>query len=389
MSRNASPTGSEPRVTRRITLARSFVLWERLWRATFPASIVILLFCAATLFGLFAVVPGWLHTLILAFALFAGALALYQGFSHFTLPRWADGARRLERDNALDHRPVSESRDRLEAGGSDPFAEELWAAHLARTLGGFGALKLKAPRPGLWRADPYGLRFAAMALALGGLFVAGGDWSNRLASSLNPRLLFGTATPTLDAWIDPPAYTGDAPIYLARSGKTITVPEGSLAQLRVHNAGTRPRVSMEAADNARFDGKAGEYSASVKLVRSGALRVRADGVRLGQWQVRIVPDMSPVIAFAHKPEKTPQNALKLSFTAGDDYGVVAVRARITPVGRKAKPLEIDLALTDTSAKTLSQTVFRDLTDHPYAGMEVDIVLLARDAAGHEGASKPA
>lgn len=389
MSRNASPTGSEPRLARRIALARTFVAWERLWRGLFPASIIVLLFCAAALFGLFASVPGWLHTLILALALFAGALALYQGFSPFALPRWADGARRLERDNLLAHRPVSESRDRLEAGGNDPFAEELWAAHLTRTLGRFGALRLKAPRPGLWRADPYGVRFVALALAVGGLFVAGADWNNRLTTSLTPRLLFGTAAPTLDAWIDPPAYTGEAPVYLARSGNTITVPEGSLAQLRVHNAGTRPRSTMEGADDARFDGKNGEYSAAVKLMRSGSLRVRADGVRLGQWQVTIVPDLPPVIVFAHKPEKTPQNALKLSFTAGDDYGVVAVKARIVPVGRKAKPLEIDLALTDTSAKTLSQTVFRDLTDHPYAGMEVDIVLVARDAAGHEGLSKPA
>jgi uncharacterized protein (TIGR02302 family) len=388
LSKNASPTGSSNRVERRVALARATLLWERVWSGAWPASGIAAAFCAAALFGLFTIVPGWLHAILLAFALFAFALALYAGFSHFIFPRWSEGARRLERDNALTHRPVSESRDTLSAGEGDSWAEELWAAHMRRVLGAFGTLKPNPPKLGLWQRDPYGTRFAVLALLIGAFFVAGSDWSNRLIASLSPRTFSGASLPTLDAWIDPPAYTGEAPLYLARDA-SVTAPENSLVHFRVHNAGGRPRASIDPAIDTRFTGQNGEYSATVKLAKSSEVQVRADGLRIGQWKVKIVPDLPPVIAFASPPGKTPQNALKLSFTAGDDYGVVSARAIITPVGRDAKPLPVDLPLSDTSAKTLSQTVFRDLTDHPYAGLEVNIVLEARDAAGHRGLSKPA
>jgi len=389
LSRNDSPTGSKPRIERRIALARATLLWERVWGGTWPASGIAILFIAAALFGFFAIVPGWLHALILAGALFALALALYAGFSHFIFPRWSEGARRLERDNTLVHRPVSESNDRLAAGEGDTYAEELWAAHMRRVLSSFGALKLNRPKPGLWRRDPYGLRFAALALLIGAFFVAGNDWSNRLLASLAPRTFSGAAIPTLDAWVDPPGYTGEAPIYLTQNSRTVTAPQNSLVHFRVHNSGTRPRAGIDPTQEIEFEGENGEYSATAKLAKSSEFSVRADGLRIGSWSVKIVPDEAPVIAFAQPPSKTPQNALKIAFTAGDDYGVTAVRAIITPVGRKAKPLPIDLALNDTSSKTVSQTVYRDLTDHPYAGLEVNIVLEARDAAGNKGLSKPA
>jgi len=389
LSRNDSQTGSKPRIERRIALARATLLWERVWGGTWPASGIAALFIAAALFGLFTIVPGWLHALILAGALFALALALYAGFSHFIFPRWSEGARRLERDNTLTHRPVSESNDKLAAGEGDAYAEELWAAHIRRVLASFGALNLNKPKPGLWQRDPYGLRFAALALVIGAVFVAGNDWSNRLATSLAPRTFAGTTIPTLDAWVDPPGYTGEAPIYLTQNSKTVTAPQNSLVHFRVHNSGTRPRASIDPSQDITFEGDNGEYSATAKLVKTSDFSVRADGLRIGSWSVKIVPDEPPVIAFANPPSKTPQNALKLSFTAGDDYGVVAVRAIITPVARKSKPLPIDLPLNDTSSKTVSQTIYRDLTDHPYAGLEVNIVLEARDAAGNKGLSKPA
>ncbi len=46
-------------------------------------------------------------------------------------------------------------------------------------------------------------------------------------------------------------------------------------------------------------------------------------------------------------------------------------------------------MSASSAKTLSQTVYRDLTGEPLAGTEVSIVLEAKDGAGQVGFSKPA
>jgi uncharacterized protein (TIGR02302 family) len=117
--------------------------------------------------------------------------------------------------------------------------------------------------------------------------------------------------------------------------------------------------------------------------------VRAGGRTIGDWRIHVLPDDKPVIAFSQVPGRTEHEALKLSFTSGDDYGVVAARAIITPHGHYGHPLIVDLPLDEPSARTLKQTSFRDLTAHPYAGLDVDIVLQAVDGAGQTGTSKPA
>ncbi|HEY8696903.1 MAG TPA: DUF4175 family protein, partial [Rhizomicrobium sp.] len=100
------------------------------------------------------------------------------------------------------------------------------------------------------------------------------------------------------------------------------------------------------------------------------------------------PDEPPAIAFASPPAKTEHDALKLAFTAGDDYGVTSARALIRPVAKakNRKALAVDLPLA-SSAKTINQTVYRDLTGHPYAGLDVEITLEAKDGAGHVARSK--
>src|SRR5581483_885614 len=75
-----------------------------------------------------------------------------------------------------------------------------------------------------------------------------------------------------------------------------------------------------------------------------------------------------------------------SIRAGDDYGVTGVKVVIRPHGKPGKPLTVDLPLAQPSAKSLTQTTYSDLTNHPYAGLMVDAVLEARDGAGQIGRS---
>jgi Trp operon repressor len=53
-----------------------------------------------------------------------------------------------------------------------------------------------------------------------------------------------------------------------------------------------------------------------------------------------------------------------------------------------KMIAVDLPLP-ASAKTVTQTVYSDLTENPLAGLDVDIVLEAKDGAGQTGRSKSA
>jgi uncharacterized protein (TIGR02302 family) len=373
------PTGWASRVERLVFAARAVLAWERLWPLLWPASGITGLALAAALFGVFAPLPWILHALILACLVSAIGLTLYFNLTRFVQPRWEDAARRLERDSSLPHRPISEAHDALAAGVGDPIAEELWRAHLSLRLRTLGRIRLSWPHSDLPRRDPRALRFVVLVLIVFGALAAGSDWKHRLIAALGPS---ADSVATLDAWIDPPLYTGEAPIYLVKA-HTISVPQGSVLNLRVHGADHSPSVTL---DGVRFEGGDGEYAASAPLGADRHVRVRAGGHTIGSWKFAIIPDQKPTIAFTEPPAATDREALRLSYKAGDDYGVTAARAIIRPHGRQGDPIVLDLQLPGASAKTVSQTVFRDLTEHPYAGLDVDITLEATDAAGQTASS---
>ena len=375
------------RTARFIALSRAALLWERAWPALWPASAIAGLFVAAALFELLSVLPWALHALILSGAITAIALALYFGFRDLKLPRWSDGARRLEQNSGFAHRPISEAEDTMAAGMGDALAESLWQLHLLQRLARIGKLRIALPAPGLGRRDPRALRFAVLFLVAAGLVVSGTDWSRRLWAGFSDTT--GSAAATVDAWIDPPPYTGLAPVYLTH-GMAIAVPEGSTLNLRVHGAGHSPGLSLDGLneESREFSGANGEYSANLVLQTGTHVRVRSGGRAIGDWTIAAIADKPPSIAFASSPGKTEHAALKLSIKAGDDYGVTSVRAIIRPHSRHGAPLIIDVPLATTSQKSVSQTTYHDLTAHPYAGLDVDIVLEAGDGAGHKTSTTP-
>ncbi|HWA92622.1 MAG TPA: TIGR02302 family protein [Rhizomicrobium sp.] len=378
-------TGSDPRPARAVAVARAALAWERAWPSLWPATGIAGAFAAAALFGLPELLPWPLHALLLAVVVSSIGLTLYLAFEAFAWPSWREGARRVERDSTLVHRPISEAADTIGAGAGDALAEALWQAHLRRRLADLGHLRLTFPRSSLPARDPRALRYVVLLLIAAGIVVAGTDWRARLAAAFGPGA-GEAANIALDAWIDPPAYTGEAPVYLSQSGPgTITVPTGSTLNLRVHGASHAPYISVDGAD---FKGGAGEYSANARIADDTTVRVRAGGRTIGDWRLRVLADDKPMIAFSAPPGRTEHEALKLSFTAGDDYGVTAARAIVTPHGRYGQKLIVDLPLDQPSAKTVTQTSFLDLTAHPYAGLDVDIVLEAVDGAGQTGISKP-
>ncbi len=387
-----SPPGSSERY---VALARAALLWERAWPALWPASFIVGLYLAASLFGLIDKVPASLHGLVQAFVLACVGLVGYENFRSVRVPSWLEGARRVERDSALAHRPLSEHNDTLAAGIGDANAEALWRLHLKQLLGRIANLHVARPISRLGARDPYYLRYVLLLVLIGGLVVAGRDWGRRIEAALAPDSATGASPAAIDAWIDPPAYTGIAPLYLTRGEtRVISVPAGSQMEVRVHDSSARPHFAIDpspAADTPSFKGAHREYGARFDIAASGLVRVRADGRTLGDWNIQAVPDAPPVIAFLKPPGRTEHDAVKFAFSAGDDYGVVSVRALIRavlPAGKTGATMAVDLPLS-ASGKTINETIFRDLTENPFAGLNVTIVLEARDAIGQVGLSKPA
>ena len=149
MTRLSQPTEFRPgsKADRALCPRRARVLaWERLWPMLWPASGIAGLFLAAALFGAFAPLPWPLHALILAsFVTAIGVVALFQfvEIRRAPLERCSAAARTRQR---LQHRPISEADDALAAGAGDPYAEELWRAHLRLRLQHLGRLRLSRPR---------------------------------------------------------------------------------------------------------------------------------------------------------------------------------------------------------------------------------------------------
>ncbi|MEL6873339.1 MAG: DUF4175 family protein, partial [Pseudomonadota bacterium] len=135
----------------------------------------------------------------------------------------------------------------------------------------------------------------------------------------------------------------------------------------------------------------------------------AGTTELSRWQVSIIPDRAPTIAMTKALERTRRGGMKLFYEVKDDYGVASAEARFKPlppdeedprtqwarpdvlVGPRPpleRPPKITLRLPPRRSKDGKTWSFHEIGKHPWAGMRVEMTLVARDHAGNVGASKP-
>jgi uncharacterized protein (TIGR02302 family) len=376
-----------------IFAARGIVAWERLWPAALGGLMAAGLYAVLALTGILESLSSPVRIVLLGLTGTVIFVLYWRSFSSFRLPGWADGARRLERDSGLLDRPLTEGNDQLAAGHADPFTARLWQLHMLRLLAGAKTLKLGLPSPKVGRNDPYYLRFAVLAALVAAFVYAGPQAGNRLHTALMPPLADPTEDVLFNAWVSPPPYTALPPQTLAE-GTTpgsgdVTVATGSKLSLRLRDRGAVPRlVILPSAEPVEFVETEGGFEAEIILTED--VHVTAEiGVRpLGDWQFSIVPDMPPAIAFVEAPVADERKAVVFNYKLADDYGVADASARIVPVANPdATPLLVPLA-PPANARQGAQTIARDLTAHGYAGAEVEITLIATDAAGQTGMSEP-
>ena len=228
-------------------MARAIIVWEALWPAFWPALAVLALFAGLALMDLLPQLPGWLHAGLLALLVGALVTSLVAGWRRFKLPSQDAASHRLEQDSGLGHRPLVALTDRQVTGTKDAESVKLWQAHRRRMLAQAGKLRLAWPRVDLTMHDPWALR-GAVLLVLGiGLVVGWRDWPARVGAAVTPQLAFTTpsAPAQVDAWINPPAYTGLPPLFLDRAaGEAIKTPVGSVLLAQVQGGDGVPRVTV-------------------------------------------------------------------------------------------------------------------------------------------------
>ncbi len=322
----------DPALARRVRLSGAALLWERLWPALWPALAIAGLFVVVSLFGLWTLLPGWPHALILLGFAIGFAVALRRARGAVRLPDLDRCVDRLERTGGVPHRPLTAVLDSPSGGARDPAARALWRAHQWRMGRAVRRLRVAPPNAGLARHDPLALRAVLVLLLVLGFAAAGDRALTRLAGAVEPDLAgpAGAGPGELTAWITPPEYTGLAPVFLTSRGApetavaSIPVATGSVLVARVHGGGSAPalRLDGEPMPFTNVDGVDFEvqrsFHASVPETGPRRVEVVQGGTTLGAWSVSVLPDRPPQLTLPAPPEQTSRAILRLEYEAGDD-----------------------------------------------------------------------
>jgi uncharacterized protein (TIGR02302 family) len=401
---------------RRLAQQAHWVLaWERMWPPIAWSATIVLLFLACSWFGAWFYAPPLARAA--AVALFAAALvaALYPlARALIARRREADALARLDRDSGGPHRPATSSVDRLADPAADEATRALWRLHQRRLAERVAKIELAPPTPRMAERDRLALRAGALVLAIAAAFVAGPEKYARIAAAFDWRL--DLAPPAagfrIDAWIDPPAYTGRAPIMLDILGKRanaderpIETPSGSMLVVRADPQTASAKVEGALVPVETAKGGPGAAASTNRdpherrwtIKGVGKLTVERSGSPLAVFNIVGLPNSKPTIALTAPPRANSRGSLTLRYRIGDQYGVAAAEADFAkppPAGGKpvprslVEPPHMGLQLPSTQAGTGEAQTTGDLSEHLWAGAKVQMTLRADNIAGEEGLSEP-
>jgi uncharacterized protein (TIGR02302 family) len=384
--------------------ARISMTAERLLPLLLPLASVLLLYAVLAWFGVLRAVPDVARIAILV-ALAALALTSLWPLRRFRHPGTKEIDRRLERDNALVHAPISAISDRL-TGAPDARAQALWEAHKRRLADKIGAIDGVRNRTDLPERDPYALRAVLPIVAVIAFAFSFGPNGGSLADAVRTAQPAPATPMRVDAWITPPAYTGIAPIFLTSAINAqkahFTVPEGSVAKIRLAGgngdetalfAGEEMPLAEDQSTAETGTARAFEHA----MPDNGTLEIRAGGDTVNAWTIAVTPDDAPVINFAEEETRflrAANGTWTINYYATDDYRLRAAEGRIELARTQdddTDPLygapELQLVLPRRSADNGAAKTSRDLTEHPWAGARIRLTLEAEDDPGQLGVSE--
>jgi uncharacterized protein (TIGR02302 family) len=415
----ANPDPSEParnpdavsrlKLTQALKRAKYAIAWERSWPHLARLLTIVGLFLVASWAGVWLALPFIARAIGLALFVLLALGALFP-LLRFRWPSREEGLSRLDRGTGIRHRPATALTDTLAT--QDPVALALWQAQRERTLASIKRIRAGLPSPRLPFHDPWALRALVAVMMVAAYVAAGDERMLRVAAAFDWNGVLSPANIRVDAWVTPPVYTGKPPIILSAANKEaatpaagpLPVPAGSTLIVRssggtldvVAGGGVTEAVPAEQAPK-------GTNERHFTIAGDGTAHVRAPSGQ-PQWKFSAVPDRAPTISLAKDPERQARGSLQMSYRIEDDYGVTEAQARFAlrpgeppkRAGEKSSteprplfdPPQFSLVLPNARTRNgVGQTV-KDLSEDPYAGADVTLILTAKDEAGNEGRSEP-
>ncbi len=395
-------------LTQALKRARGSILWERLWPVVVTLATAIGLFLAFSWAGLWLALPPLARAVgvaIFALATLVAAVPLLL----LRFPTIYDGLRRLDRNSGERHRPATTIADDIAANGNDPVAQALWRAHVERALLSARRLKAGWPSPRLAFRDPMAFRALVLFLVIAAFFAASGERVKRIAAAFDWQGVVAAANYRVDAWVNPPVYTGRAPVMLQglRPGQTVAANDASIAvpagsQLVIRATGkvqfdVLAKGGLEAAKTPPAPLPQGVEEKRYVINGDGSAAVQGVGRDL-VWNFTAIPDRAPLVELIRDPERQARGSLRLDYRVEDDYGVIGGQATFAPKsseqqpGQEPRPLfeapKFNLSMPQSRTRAGTGQTTHDLTEHPWSGSEVSMTLTVRDEAGNEGKSEP-
>ncbi len=397
----------------RINTTKWAIWWEKTWYGSWPFLMCFVAVASILFSGLLPTMPEGMHQSVLVFIVFALLASIIYWFKSPRNPKAHEIYQRLETENNLKSKPITQLHDDLLAGADNPVSQKLWEAHRNQLIAQLTSLKAARPKPGLFRRDPFGLRVLGIITLLLTIFLPAGTPLQRLQASLMleneetpnaPGL--GLTTPLLlDVWISPPAYTGISPIFLVTgdkqtnipiktSDKVIEIPEGSVLHIGISGGTNLPPTAMAGDIPINFQEVGlGSFQGKGLLLVGNKISLFQGNSLLGSWNIRLIPDRPPVISFTKQPTGTGRGRLDISYTASDDHHIQSIKAFITLLNDKENTdnpdiLEVTLpVISKNNNKIVQGSKLYDSAAHRWAGLPVRVQLIANDGSGQFGRSK--
>ena len=401
------------KLTEALQRAKLAIAWEHAWPPLARLLTVIGLFLVVSWAGLWLSLPTVGRAI--GFSIFVLlALAAASSMLWLRWPSRAQALARLDRGSGIRHRPATTLSDTVST--QDPVALALWQAQRERTLASLKRIRAGLPSPRLSLQDPWALRALVLVLLAATYVAAGDERMVRIAAAFDWNGVLAPATVRVDAWVNPPPYTGKPPIILSAANKEapalpssgpLSVPAGSTLIVRSSGASLDVSASGGITETApKEEAPKGTSEKHFAIAGDGSVRIRAPSGQ-PQWSFTAIPDRPPTISLAKDPERQARGALQLSYKLEDDYGVTEAQAHFAArpaegtgegagpsAGQSAQarplfqPPQFPLVLPNARTRNgVGQTV-KDLSEDPYAGADVTLTLTAKDEAGNEATSEP-